>query len=160
MAPFIGDRTPRILVVDDEPAHRRVLADYLTLWGCTVHTAANGEEALSGAAGFNPDLILLDIMMPGPSGFEVCDALRTDHATGHTPVIFLTALSGEEARIRGFDSGGLDYVVKPFIAADLAARVGARLRQRYAEDELRARNRELSQQLAKGRSKTAPGADE
>ncbi len=160
MAPFIGSRTPRILVVDDEPAHRRVLAEYLTLWGCTVHAAANGEEALSGAAEFNPDLILLDIMMPGLSGFEVCDALRADLATKRVPVTFLTALSGEEARIRGFDSGGLDYIVKPFIAADLAARVGARLRQKYTEDELRARNEELSQQLANGRFTTAPSTDE
>ena len=99
---------------------------------------------------------MLDIMMPGLSGFEVCDALRADPATRHIPVIFLTALSGEEAKVRGFDAGAFDYIEKPFIAADLAARVGARLRQKYTEDALRARYAELSKQMAAEGVRTTP----
>lgn len=147
LAPFIGDRSPRILAVDDQPVNLQVLAAHLTRWGCTVQTAANGDEALGEATSFEPDVILLDVMMPGQSGFEVLRSLRADPATRHIPVIFLTALAAEESKVMGLETGARDYVTKPFNVAELAARVGARLREKYAEDALRAQQAELSTEL-------------
>lgn len=138
LAPFVGDRSPRVLVADNQPVNRDVLAAHLTRWGCTVQTAASGAEALDVVKSWHPDVILLDVVMPGPSGFEVSQALQADPATRHIPIIFLTALSDEESKVMGFDTGARDYITKPFNAADLAARLGARLRDRYAEDALRA----------------------
>ncbi|MDR7555311.1 MAG: response regulator [Armatimonadota bacterium] len=136
LAPFIGDRVPRILVVDDHPANLAVLAGHLERWRCTVATASTGQDALAAARAFQPDLILLDILMPGMDGLAVCQALQADPTTARIPVIFLTALTDVDTKVRAFDIGAYDYVTKPFDAAELAARVGARLRQRYAEDDL------------------------
>ncbi len=144
LEPFVSDRSPRILAVDDQPVNLRVLGALLRRWGCTVHAAASGAEALAVVRSFEPDLILLDIMMPGESGFEVCARLQSDPATSHIPIIFLSALTSEESKVKGFDTGARDYVTKPFNADELAARVGTRLREKYAEDTLRARRAELT----------------
>jgi len=149
LVPFIGDRTPRVLIVDDEPVNLKVLAAHLTRWGCRVQTAADGATALEAARASAPDLILLDILMPGLSGFDVAKALQADPATRNTPVIFLTALAGGEAKEMGFEIGARDYITKPFVAAELAARLGARLRDRYAEEALRARQAELAAGMPK-----------
>jgi len=147
LVPFIGERSPRVLAVDDQPINLQVLAAHLTRWGCTVQTAANGDEALGEAKSFEPDVILLDVMMPGQSGFEVLRSLRADPATRDIPVIFLTALAADESKVMGLESGARDYVTKPFNAAELAARVGARLREKYAEDALRAQQAEPSAEI-------------
>jgi CheY-like chemotaxis protein len=131
---YVGDRRPRILIVDDEPVNLKVLAAHLARWGCVVQQAGSGPEALATIAGFGPDLILLDVMMPGQSGLEVCRHLQDDPALRRIPVIFLSAAAGEQAKELGLAAGARDYVTKPFMAADLAARVGAQLQQRYAED--------------------------
>ncbi len=143
MTSFIGDRSPRILAVDDEPVNLRVLANLLDRWGCTVRTAADGAEALAAVRTFDPDIILLDVMMPGQSGFEVCGILQADPATRHIPVIFLSAAAGTNDKVAGLDAGARDYITKPFHFAELAARLGARLREKLAEDALRARQAEL-----------------
>lgn len=147
LAPFVGERSPRLLAVDDDPVNLKMLSTYLVRWGCTVHTASNGADAIAAARSFNPDLILLDIMMPGQSGFEVCELLQADPATRHIPVIFLTAMARSDAKVQGLDVGARDYVTKPFHAGELAARVGSRLQQKYAEDTLRARAAELTAQI-------------
>jgi sigma-B regulation protein RsbU (phosphoserine phosphatase) len=147
LAPFVGERSPRILAVDDQPVNLRVLGALLRRWGCTVHTAASGAEAVAAVRSFEPDLILLDIMMPGESGFEVCARLQADPATSHIPIIFLTALTNEESKVKGFDTGARDYITKPFDSAELAARAGTRLREKYAEDTLRARRAELAAKM-------------
>lgn len=134
LKPYVGDRTPRILIVDDEPINLKVLAAHLVRWGCTVHAAPGGREAISAVPEFEPDLILLDIMMPEVSGFDVCRILQADPATGGIPIIFLTAVAGEQAMMQGLAAGARDYITKPFVSADLAARVGAQLRERYAGD--------------------------
>jgi CheY-like chemotaxis protein len=134
LTPFIGDRTPRILIVDDEPTNLKVLAALLTRWGCIVRDAASGAEAIEAIPAFHPDLILLDIMMPEQSGFEVCEILQADPATRHMPIIFLSAVAGEKARAQGLAAGARDYVTKPFMVGDLAARIGAQLRLKYAEE--------------------------
>jgi DNA-binding response OmpR family regulator len=144
LEPFIGDRSPRVLAVDDEPANLQILSAMLTRWRCTVSTAGGGAEALAAVKAESPDIILLDVMMPGQSGFEVCRLLQADPATAHIPVVFLTALSGGEALREGFETGGRDFIAKPFNARELAARVGARLRQKYAEDVLREQRARLS----------------
>lgn len=138
LAPFVGDRSPRILIVDDQPVNLEVLEAHLRQWGCTVCTASGGREALGAARTFAPDAILLDVMMPGLSGFEVSRILQADPATRHITIIFLTALADEQSKVMGFDRGARDYITKPFNAGDLAARLGARLRDKYREDELRA----------------------
>ncbi len=137
LTPFVGDRTPRILIVDDEPINLKVLAAHLTRWGCIVREASSGPEVIAAVPGFKPDLILLDVMMPEQSGLEVCQILQADPATRHIPVIFISAAAGEVARAQGMAAGARDYITKPFMAADLAARVGAQLRQRYAEEAMR-----------------------
>lgn len=144
LEPFIGDRAPRVLVVDDETATLQILGELLTRWRCAVVTASGGEEALAAARAESPDIILLDIIMPGQSGFDVCKRLQADPATIHIPVVFLTAISDGDALMKGFESGGRDFIIKPFHAGDLAARMGARLRQKYAEDGLREQRARLS----------------
>jgi diguanylate cyclase (GGDEF)-like protein len=149
LVPFIGTRSARILIVDDEPVNLKVLSAHLTRWGCTVHAAAGGADALAVVADFQPDLILLDILMPGMSGFDVCARLQADPATRHIPVVFLTALAREEAKVKGLDAGARDYITKPFMVPELAARVGAALRDKFLEDVLRARRDELVREVAK-----------
>jgi diguanylate cyclase (GGDEF)-like protein len=149
LTPFIGQRNPRILIVDDEPVNLTVLSAHLTRWGCTVHAAAGGRDALAVVGTFHPDLVLLDILMPGMSGLDVCAALQRDPAARHIPVVFLTALAREEAKVRGFEAGGRDYVTKPFMVPELAARVGAALRDKFSEDGLRARRDQLLKEVSK-----------
>lgn len=149
LGPFIGTRSARILIVDDEPVNLKVLSAHLTRWGCTVHAAAGGADALAVVPVFQPDLILLDILMPGMSGFDVCARLQADPATRHIPVVFLTALAREEAKVKGLDAGARDYITKPFMVPELAARVGAALREKFSEDVLRARRDELAREVAK-----------
>lgn len=124
------DVTGRILVVDDEPQIRRVVAAYLEREGYAVETAADGEEALAKAARTRPDLIVLDLMLPKVSGETVC---RTIRRSSEVPVIMLTAKGSEEERVAGLNQGADDYVVKPFSAKELVARVKALLRRSQRE---------------------------
>ena len=112
-----------VLVVDDD-AEVRDLVEY-TLEDCQVRTAANGEEALRAVAGSQPDVMILDIMMPGMSGLRVLELLRADPVTAELPVILLTAKAQETDVDRGFGMGADDYVVKPFSPLELARRVAA-----------------------------------
>jgi DNA-binding response OmpR family regulator len=123
----------RILVVDDTPANRRLLEAVLVPRGYTVIEAGSGTEALSLLSEELPDLILLDILMPGIDGFEVCRRVRADPATAHLPVIMITA-SETDQKIRALDSGADDFVVKPFDQAELLARVGSLLRVKRYHD--------------------------
>jgi DNA-binding response OmpR family regulator len=134
LKPYVADRTPRILIVDDEPINLKVLAAHLVRWGCAVYAAPGGREAIEAVSVFEPDLILLDIMMPELSGLDVCKILQADPATQSIPIIFLTAVAGEQAMVQGLALGARDYITKPFVSADLAARVGTQLKQRYAEN--------------------------
>ena len=112
-----------VLVVDDD-AEVRDLVEY-TLADCQVRTAANGEEALRAVAASQPDVLILDIMMPGMSGLRVLELLRADPVTAELPVILLTAKAQETDVDRGFGMGADDYVVKPFSPLELARRVAA-----------------------------------
>ena len=124
-----ADQEPeaRLLVVDDEPNILELLSASLRFAGFEVATAANGSEALRVADGFDPDLMLLDVMMPGLDGFEVVRRLRQDGR--QVPVLFLTAKDATEDKITGLTLGGDDYVTKPFSLEEVIARVRAVLRR-------------------------------
>ncbi|MEO0479000.1 MAG: response regulator transcription factor [Planctomycetota bacterium] len=117
----------RFLVVEDEPAIRQGLVDALEFQGHEVRSCEDGEEALKRALGEELDLVLLDLMLPNKSGLEVLQEIRRLRPT--LPVILVTALGSEQDRIRGLELGADDYVVKPFSAGELLARVGAVLRR-------------------------------
>ncbi|MBN2006833.1 MAG: response regulator [Anaerolineae bacterium] len=117
-----------LLVVDDTPANLGVAADYLEMCGFEIITATSGENGLDKAARLHPDLILLDVMMPGVNGFEACRRLKADKTTQDIPVIFMTALVSEDDKVQGFEAGGVDYVTKPILHRELLARVTTHLR--------------------------------
>ncbi|MBW7882831.1 MAG: response regulator [Caldilineaceae bacterium] len=112
-----------ILVVDDAPAGRETMEALLYSPSYELHFASNGPEALSLASKKRPDLILLDVMMPGMDGFEVCRRLRLDPDLAEIPVILVTALDDRNSRLQGIDAGADDFITKPFDSAELRARV-------------------------------------
>ena len=121
----------RVLVVEDDAALLRLLHDNLAYEGFTVECAADGQQALEKVATFFPDLMLLDLMLPGQSGFEVCEALR---ARANRPgIIVLTAKRAESDKVRALNIGADDYVTKPFAFDELLARVNAVLRRSHPE---------------------------
>ena len=126
-----GDRIPKVLVVDDEPNIRELVEVALKFHGCAVAVSASGKDALHQTETYEPDLIILDVMLPDMDGFEVCRALRTDG--NDVPVIFLTARDTTSDTIRGLTLGGDDYVTKPFSVEALVARVRAVLRRTTRE---------------------------
>ena len=113
---------PLVLAVDDEPANLQVVGALLSRSGFRVAVALDGEQALATAIEAVPDVVLLDVTMPGMSGLEVCRQLKRDLRTAGIPVIFLTARTETEDVVAGFEAGGVDYVAKPFRAAELVAR--------------------------------------
>lgn len=119
----------RVLVVDDEPDIVALAAYHLAKSGYRVSTAANGPDALAMARDEHPALIVLDLMLPGISGFEVLEQLRASDATRHVPVLMLTARREEPDRIRGLTLGADDYLTKPFSPQELVLRVAAILRR-------------------------------
>ena len=136
-----------ILIVDDEPLLRHAIRHYLESYDFAVVEAASGLEALERLPDVRPDLILLDIMMPGLNGLEVCRALKGDEATAAIPVVLLTGRGGLEDRIQGLNAGAGDYLTKPVEPGELLARVKAQLRTKQLYDELERQQRELIQLL-------------
>ena len=134
--PAAGDERPRLLVVDDQPANVQALyqvfaADHQVLM------ATSGEQALAIAAARRPDLVLLDVQMPGIDGYETCRRLKADPATHDTPVIFVTAHDDEEAETRGLDAGAVDFIAKPIKPRIVRARVKTHVTLKRQSDLLR-----------------------
>jgi two-component system cell cycle response regulator len=129
----------RILVVDDIEANIRLLEAKLSADYYDVLTATSGPEALAVAAAEEPDIILLDVMMPGMSGFEVCRRLKDDNATRHIPVVLVTALDGRDDRIQGLEAGADEFLTKPIDELMLMSRVRSLTRLKAVMDELRRR---------------------
>ena len=127
------DEKQRVLVVDDEDSITDLVSTALRFIGYEVQIAANGRQALTEASYFMPHLILLDVMMPGLDGFEVCERLRANG--DNVPVIFLTARNEHDDKLRGFTRGGDDYMTKPFSLEELVARIRAVLRRSQAAAE-------------------------
>ncbi|MDT0212279.1 response regulator [Rothia sp. ARF10] len=143
-----------VLVVDDLEANRRLLEAVLSPRGYSVHLSGSGEEALEWLAGTVPDLVLLDILMPGLDGYDVCRRLRADERTAYVPVVMVTA-SGSEQKLRAIEAGADDFVTKPFDQAELLARVRSLVRVKRYHDtivrqaaELTAWNRELESKVS------------
>ena len=131
--------TARILVVDDIDANVRLLEAKLTAEYYDVMTASDGPSALAMAARERPDIVLLDVMMPGMDGFEVCRRLKDDPVTRHIPVVLVTALDGREDKMKGLQAGADDFVTKPIDDVILFARVKSLVRLKAVMDELRER---------------------
>ncbi len=129
MNPYvIADRPVCILVIDDDANNKELLRVILESEGVRVHTAGTGEEGLSIVEEVAPDLILLDIMMPGLSGYEVATALKAAPATQKIPVVMLTAMNDAASRAQGILAGADDFLTKPIDRGDLCTRVSALLR--------------------------------
>jgi adenylate cyclase len=143
---FTNVNTPaKILVVDDTPKNVKLLADVLTVKGYSVVTAASGREALTRLESNEPDLVLLDVVMPEMSGYEVCRKIRENLATGILPVIMVTALDPSEERIKGLEAGADDFLTKPINQAELLARVRSLLRIKELYDKVQTQAAELSE---------------
>jgi len=122
-----------ILTVDDTPANIRLLTHYLEKQGYNVITAEDGFEGFKAAIQYQPDLILLDVMMPGTDGYEVCELLKAEESTKEIPVMFLTAKTAVEDKIKGFELGAVDYITKPFNLVEIATRVQNQLSRKVFE---------------------------
>jgi len=118
-----AEKLGSILVVDDEPLNIMVLKGVLGRAGYAVSSAASGPAGLDKARAERPDMVLLDVMMPGETGFETCGKLKNDAATAHIPVIFVTCLGELSNKLAGLDLGAVDYITKPFMAEEVVARV-------------------------------------
>jgi CheY-like chemotaxis protein len=134
----------RILLVDDNPQNRRLIEAMLTPYGYLIASASSGDEALQITASDPPDLILLDVVMPGMSGYEVCRRIRADEATRFLPVVMVTA-NPEQDKVAGIDAGADDFIVEPFDRHELLARVRSLLRVKSYHDTITRQAAELAQ---------------
>jgi CheY-like chemotaxis protein len=141
-------KIPCILIVDDTPANLDLLAEVMRNHGYEPRPTPNGKLALMSAQAEPPDLILLDINMPGMDGFEVCERLKANAATRHVPIIFITAFDDPDDKVRGFELGAADYITKPFHIEEVRARVDTHLKIRQLQYRLQQQNEHLEQQVA------------
>ncbi len=133
----------RVLLVDDTPENLRLLRQTLEVEGYSILVASGGEAAIKIARNAHPDLILLDVQMPGIDGFETCRLLKRESVTQDIPVIFVTARTETESVVKGFQTGGVDYIVKPFQSEEVLARVRTHLKIDHLMRALEAANRAL-----------------
>lgn len=155
IAPTDATAAPVVLVVDDVPANLGVLFEYLDNRGFQVLIAEDGESALQQARYARPDIILLDMMMPGIDGLETCTKLRQAPETADIPVIFMTALNDSAHKVEGFRAGAVDYVTKPFQHEEVLARIETHLQVRGLQRELKANNQRLRDEVEKRRAAQA-----
>jgi DNA-binding NtrC family response regulator len=158
----ISLKEARILIVDDQPTNLDVLSRSLSEEGFEILAASNGEDAISIAERAQPELILLDVMMPDMDGFQTCERLKSRDETRDIPVIFITAKDDTQSVLTGFERGGVDYVVKPFRSEEVLARVisqikiGRLMRQlSSANDELTKKNDALQSEIAEREALTS-----
>lgn len=135
----------KVLIVDDTPANIDVLDLFLEKEGYKISVAQSGESALDLASRISPDLILLDVMMPGIDGFETCLRLKANEKTNDIPIIFITARNEPTDIVKGFSVGGVDYITKPFSQEEVCARIHLHLKLKTLMAELEAKNSKLAQ---------------
>ncbi|MGD1899818.1 MAG: response regulator [Phormidesmis sp.] len=138
----------RILLVDDTPTNLAVLSESIQDQGWTTLFATDGETAIEQAEYAKPDLILLDVMMPGIDGFETCHRLKSNKLTAGIPIIFMTALSESTDKVKGLQLGAVDYITKPFKQEEVVTRVGMQLRLHRMTQQLEYNNELLNQKVA------------
>jgi len=143
MNPETSPSSPQILIVDDTPANLKVLSTMLRGEGFKVRNALEGQSALEAVFSSPPDLILLDVMMPGLSGYEVCQRLKADPQSARIPVIFISALDDALDKVRAFQVGGVDYIAKPFQLEEVLVRVRSHLTLDRQRREIEALNTNL-----------------
>lgn len=136
-----------ILIIDDQPANLSVLANHLEQRGFEVLISRSGENGVEKARFAQPDLILLDVLLPGIDGYEACRRLKAAPETAEIPVIFITVYTDTEHKVRGFQAGGIDYITKPFQEQEIFARVMTHLRLRNLTEQLEAKVRERTNEL-------------
>jgi len=139
----------KILITDDIPANLNLLSDALEPAGYNILAAPSGEVALRIAKRMRPDLILLDVIMPGMDGYETCHRLKQDEATREIPVIFITAKDETQSVVEGFRAGGVDYITKPFQAEEVLIRLATHMKIHRLTQELRQKNQELLEEISK-----------
>ncbi len=127
---------PNILIVDDKPHNIILLSSMLKQAGYNVRSTTSGMDALQEVKNDPPDLILLDINMPEMDGYEVCQKLKSDEKSKEIPVLFLSAMTGTDDKVKAFANGGVDYITKPFYFEEVEARVKVHLNLKYAREEL------------------------
>jgi len=132
-----------ILIVDDTPTNLGVIVSFLQSAGFGIRIARSGESALKRVQYNHPDIILLDVLMPGMDGFETCRRLKANEATKNIPVIFMTSLTSVEDKVKGFEVGAVDYVTKPLAQEEVLVRVTTHLRLLDLTKNLKAQNRQL-----------------
>lgn len=140
----VFDNPSTVLIVDDNPANLQVMANILKEH-YKIAVANNGEKALDLAIEKKPDLILLDIMMPGMDGYEVCKKLKENNVTNEIPVIFLTALKETDDIVKGFNAGGVDYIPKPFKKEEVLVRIKTQIEYKKSGDMIKKQNQMLSE---------------
>ena len=139
---------PTVLVVDDVAANLAAMVEHLEVHGCRVVVAQDGNEAIERACYVHPDLILLDVVMPGLDGFETCRLLKSRPETRETPVIFMTALTDTHDKLSGFEAGAVDYVIKPLDGAEVLARVRTHVTMSRLRRALVQQNEDLQREIA------------
>jgi len=132
-----------ILIVDDDTTNLEVISSFLYNKKYKIILAKSGNDALKSVENNHPDLILLDIMMPGMNGYEVCEKLKANNQTMDIPIIFLTAKTETKEIIKGFNKGGVDYVTKPFIKEELLARIKTHISLKVSQDLLKEQAKKL-----------------
>ncbi len=142
------ERSGSVLVVDDNPTNLNLLIDYLTAVHFEVYAAEEGQSALDLLAYIEPDIILLDVMMPEMNGFETCRRLKALPATREIPVIFMTALTDTASKVQGFEAGGVDYITKPVQYEEVLARLRTHLELSRLQRRFRDQNVQLEREIA------------
>lgn len=141
------NRRQTILIIDDNPTNLKVVVEHLKAYSFDILTARNGEAGIERAQLAQPDLILLDVQMPGIDGFETCRRLKANPITAVIPIIFMTVLSETSDKVRGLEAGAVDFVTKPIDTAELLARVNAQLHLRALQTQLRRQNEQLEERV-------------
>jgi len=148
MQPQENRRPEQVLVVDDTPANLRLLANVLNYMGLEVRTVTSGARALASAESEPPDLVLLDVMMPGMDGFETCRQIKAHPRLAAVPVMFISGLDDAEDKVRGFQAGGIDFLTKPFHLEEVEVRVRTHLEIHRLRRQLAEHNADLEQCVA------------
>lgn len=137
-------KKPKLLIVDDQPHNLGILFDFLTQSGFKIFVALDGESALQRTEVTKPDLIILDVMMPGIDGFETCKRLKQNPSTQDIPIIFMTALSDTVDKVQGFKLGAVDYITKPIHQEEVLSRIQTHIKLYHLQNQLQTKTEELA----------------